>query len=121
MKFCTFFANGYSIYKIFSVLHGESGKEETIPMLEVVYETSGSMFSSEEGIWRASDSESRRGLPEPASTDPSDDSGKAADPAEDPKRRRMIGTSTEDEAEIPYEKGPIGWSNLQFGPNLQIP
>lgn len=80
-----------------------------------------SMFSSLEGICRMSDSDSRLDFPGPASPGPSDEGGSAAVPEEDPNKRRTTGTSVEDDEEKPYAKVPIGWSNLQFGPNLQIP
>lgn len=95
-------------------------KVETGPMLEE-WDPSPSMFSSPEVICRVSDSDSRLDFPWPASAGPSDDKGNAALPEEDPNKRRTTGTSDED-VEKPYV-GPIGmgWSNLQFGPYLQIP
>ena len=78
-----------------------------------------SISSSPEGICLVSDSESRLGFAEPASTSPSGDKFNAALPDDDPNKRRT-GVSAED-AEKLYAKIPMGWSNLQLGPNLQIP
>ena len=78
------------------------------------------MLSSPEGICLLSDNESLLGFAEPASTSPSDDKFNAAVPDDDPNKRRT-GASAEDDAEILYAKIPMGWSNLQLGPNLQIP
>jgi len=33
----------------------------------------------------------------------------------------MVGASPVGEVAVPYIRVPIGWSNLQFGPNLQMP
>lgn len=79
-----------------------------------------SMLSSPAGICLVSDSESRLGFVEPASTSPSGDKVNAADPDDVPRKRRT-GASAEDDAERLYVKIPIGWSNLQLGPNLQTP
>jgi len=79
------------------------------------------MLSSPEGICRVSDNESRLGIVEPASTSPSDDKDSAAVPDDDPNKRRTTGASVGEEGERLYVKIPIGWSNLQLGPNLQIP
>lgn len=40
---------------------------------------------------------------------------------EDPSRCQAVGTPVAEDAETPYAKVPMGWSNLQLGPNLQIP
>lgn len=93
-------------------------------MLELVCDASASMFSSPVPICRDSDSESRLeslDFPMPASAGPSDDEVNAGGPDGDPIRRRTVGTSAVDDVEIPYVKVPMGWSNLQLGPNLQIP
>lgn len=74
------------------------------------------IFHSLEGIFRVSDKEGCLGFPAPASEGRSDDEGIAVMPDEDPKKCRTTGTSVEGDVENPY-----GWSNLQFGPNLQIP
>lgn len=52
---------------------------------------------------------------------PDIDIGGAAVPGKEPNIRRTIGTSDKAERERPYVKVPIGWSNLQLGPNLQMP
>ena len=77
-----------------------------------------SISSSPEDICLVSGNESR--LPEPASTRPSDDKFNAPVADDDPKNRRT-GASAEDDAERLYVKIPIGWSNLQLGPNLHMP
>ncbi|KAJ6693753.1 hypothetical protein OIU85_004523 [Salix viminalis] len=79
-----------------------------------------SILSSPGGICLGSDSESRLGFVAPASTSPSDDKVNPADPDEDPSNRRT-GASPEDDAVRLYVKIPMGWSNLQLGPNLQMP
>ncbi|KAJ6360455.1 hypothetical protein OIU77_004467 [Salix suchowensis] len=79
-----------------------------------------SMLSSPGGICLGSDSESRLGFIAPASTSPSGDKVNPADPDEDPSNRRT-GASAEDDAVRLYVKIPMGWSNLQLGPNLQMP
>ncbi len=79
-----------------------------------------SILSSPEGICLVSDSESRLGFAEPASTSASDDKFNAAVPDDEPSKRRT-GASAEDDADRLYVKIPIGWSNLQLGPNLQVP
>lgn len=66
-----------------------------------------SILSSPEGICLASDSESRLGFAEPASTSASDDKFNAAVPDDDPSKRRT-GASAEDDADILYVKIPIG-------------
>lgn len=78
-----------------------------------------SVFSSPEDICLGSDSESLRGF-DPASTSPSDDKFNAAVPDDEPNKRRT-GVSVEEVVERLYVKIPIGWSNLQLGPNLQMP
>lgn len=80
-----------------------------------------SMLLSLEGICLVSDVESRLGLTEFASMSPSEDKVKAAVPEDDPNKRRTTGASAEYCAERSYVKTPMGWSNLQLGPNLQIP
>ena len=67
-----------------------------------------SILSSPGGICLGSDSESRLGFVDPASTSPSDDKVNAADPDEDPNNRRT-GVSAEDDAVRLYVKIPIGW------------
>jgi hypothetical protein len=79
-----------------------------------------SILSSPGGICLGSDSESRLGFVGPDSTSPSDDKVNPADPDEDPNNRRT-GASAEDDAVRLYVKIPMGWSNLQLGPNLQMP
>ena len=67
-----------------------------------------SMLSSPGGICLGSDSESRLGLVDSASTSPSDDKVNAADPDEDSSNRRT-GASAEEDAVRLYVKIPIGW------------
>lgn len=78
-----------------------------------------SILSSPEGIRLGSERESRLGFVEPASTSPSGDKVNAADPDDGP--RYCTGASAEDDDDRLYVKIPIGWSNLQLGPNLQTP
>ena len=79
-----------------------------------------SILSSPGGICLGSDSESRLGFVGPASTSPSDAKVNPADPDVDPSNRRT-GASAEDDAVGLSVKIPMGWSNLQLGPNLQMP
>ena len=84
-----------------------------------------SIFSSSDGISRVSEIDSRLGFADPASTSPSDDKFSAVDP-EDVPNKCWTGALADDAAaaaaaERLYVKIPIGWSNLQLGPNLQIP
>lgn len=81
---------------------------------------SASIFSSSDGISRLSESDSRLGFVDPASTSPSDDKFSAVVP-EDVPNKCWTGALADDAAERLYVKIPIGWSNLQLGPNLQIP
>ncbi|PKI33487.1 hypothetical protein CRG98_046136 [Punica granatum] len=78
------------------------------------------MESSFGGICLVSDNESLLGLPWPASTSPSDDRANAVVPGDDANSSRR-GEIEEEDAERLFPKIPIGWSNLQLGPNLQIP
>lgn len=79
------------------------------------------MLASPEGIFLASDDGSRLAFEELASMSPSDAKVNVADPDdEEANNRRTAGTSVDDEGRL-YVKTPIGWSNLQLGPNLQIP
>lgn len=100
------------------------GKEAACPRLWLACAPSDLMFSSPEAIWRESEKESLLD-PEPASTELSEDNVNAGGAVEDPSRRRTTGTSGDEGVERLYAKIPIGvaigWSNLQFGPNLQIP
>lgn len=57
----------------------------------------------------------------PESADPSDDKVNTGGPNDDPITCRMVGTSAVEDAARPYVKVPMGWSNLQLGPNLQTP
>lgn len=73
------------------------------------------MSSSAEGICLVSDNESLLGwFPGPDS-----DKTNAAVPDEDANIRRTGAPDGEDAERL--FKIPIGWSNLQLGPNLQIP
>ena len=78
------------------------------------------MSSSPEGICLASDTETLLGFAELDSTSPSDDKFNAAVPDEDPNGR-LPGASAEGDADMLYANTPIGWSNLQLGPNLHMP
>lgn len=69
-----------------------------------------SMLSSLEDTCLAPDSDSRLGFPTPASTRTSGGASK-----------RRVGDSDRDDMGRLYAKMPIGWSNLQLGPNLQMP
>lgn len=84
------------------------------------FQSSVSILSSPEGICLGSDSESLLGFADPASTNPSDDKFNEVVADVEPNKRRA-GASAEDDALGLYVKIPIGWSNLQLGPNLQIP
>lgn len=79
-------------------------------MPELVCDHSASMFSSAEVVCRSSVKDSFLDFPGPAS---------AGD--EDPINRRIAGMSVPEVVVVLYVKVPSGWSNLQFGPNLQIP
>ena len=81
--------------------------------------SSGSMLVSPEGFL-ASDNGNSLLLVELASTRPSDANVKGPVPDDEPNNRRTVGGSVEDDETL-YVKTPIGWSNLQLGPNLQIP
>lgn len=90
-------------------------------MLEVTCDPSASIFSSAPVNWRGSDRESLLDFPEPASVGPSDDNVNIGGPDDDPINRRTAGMSAAAEDVGLYVKVPTGWSNLQLGPNLQIP
>lgn len=76
------------------------------------------MLVSPEGFL-ASDNDNRLPFVELDSTRPSDAKVKGPVPDDEPNNRRPAGASEDDEKL--YVKTPIGWSNLQLGPNLQIP
>lgn len=80
-----------------------------------------SILLSLKGICLVSGCESCLGLAELASISPSEDNVKAAVPEDDPNKRRTTGASAEYSADRSYVNTPIGWSNLQLGPNLHIP
>lgn len=79
------------------------------------------MLLSPEDFCLASDKESRLLFVEAASTSPSGGKLNGTVPDEDVKNRRTAVESVDDEAGVLYAKTRIGWSNLQLGPNLQIP
>lgn len=79
------------------------------------------MLVSPEGIFLASGNGNRLAFTALASISPSDAKANVADPDdEEANNLRTAGTSVEDDGTL-YPKTPIGWSNLQLGPNLQIP
>lgn len=79
------------------------------------------MLLSPEDFCLASDKESRLLFVEPASTSPSGEKFNATAPDEDAKKRRTAVESVDDDGGVLYAKTLMGWSNLQLGPNLQIP
>lgn len=79
------------------------------------------MLLSPEDFCLASDKESRLLFAEPASTSSSGEKFNATVPDEDAKKRRTAVESVDDDAVVLYAKTLMGWSNLQLGPNLQIP
>ena len=52
---------------------------------------------------------------------PSEEKFAGTVPGEEAKKRRMAAESVDDDAGVSYAKTLMGWSNLQLGPNLQIP
>lgn len=78
------------------------------------------MESSFRGMCLVSDNEILLGLPRPPSTSPSDDRANALDPEGEVNSSRT-GEPDEKDGERLFPKIPIGWSNLQLGPNLQMP
>lgn len=91
-------------------------------MIEMTCDPSASVFPSAPVIWRGSDRESLLDFPGPASVGPSDDNVNVGSPDDDPINRRIAGMSAAAEDIVGlYVKVPTGWSNLQLGPNLQIP
>lgn len=84
-------------------------KGELAPSLEERRnQLSVSILSSAEGICLVSESESRLGFVEPASTSPSDANDSAAEPDDVPNKRRTTGVSTGEDVERLYVKIPIG-------------
>lgn len=97
-----------------------SDKAITQLLLEELFHSE-SVLLSPEDFCLASDKESRLLFVEPASTSPSGGKLNATVPDEDPKKRRTAVESVDDDAVVLYAKTRMGWSNLQLGPNLQIP
>lgn len=79
------------------------------------------MLLSPEDFCIVSDKESRLFLVELVSMSPSGEKFIGTVPGGDAKNRRTAVESVDDEAGVLYAKTLMGWSNLQLGPNLQIP
>lgn len=88
--------------------------------LEELIHSSGSMIVSPDGIFLASAKGSHLVIVELASPRPSYAKVKAPAPDDEPNKCRTAGACVEEDERL-YVKTPIGWSNLQLGPNLQIP
>lgn len=78
------------------------------------------MFSSPEDICLVSDNGSRLDFPELTSPVTSDVKGNTGLPDDVPNNRRTTGTSEDGIGKL-KATALMGWSNLQVGPNLQIP